>query len=179
MNFPLLNKTIARVVTFTISKCWRSCSECLSYCCAHNEHLFVVSFFLARILHLLLQIGLLQVQNKFQTPNWTHKLNYINCVVLIYPTFSLLQDTFMNKIIGHGTRKGNSYYMGDFSTGQAHNMINLISTKERQIWLWHHRLGHHSFVYIKHLFSKTFSNLYTNDFNCVTCILAKSHTEPK
>jgi hypothetical protein len=50
------------------------------------------------------------------------------------------------------------------------------TVKERQIWLWHHCLGHPSFGYLKHLFPDLFSNTMHSNFKCNTCILAKSHT---
>ena len=48
----------------------------------------------------------------------------------------------------------------------------------RQVWLWHRRLGHPSFSYLKRLFPRLFSNLHEYDFRCETCILAKSHRVP-
>ena len=42
-------------------------------------------------------------------------------------------------------------YVDDFSLGRANHMHHTVSNKERQIWLWHHRLGHPSFGYLKHL----------------------------
>ena len=46
---------------------------------------------------------------------------------------------------------------------------------QRQVWLWHHRLGHSSFSYLKHLLPDLFSDLQDSDFKCDACILAKSH----
>ena len=41
--------------------------------------------------------------------------------------------------------------------------------------MWHRRLGHPSFRYLRHLFPDLFSNVETSELNCDTCILAKSH----
>lgn len=68
--------------------------------------------------------------------------------------------------------------MDDFSSGRVNNIQHSIVTKEKQIWLWHRRLGHPSFDYMKYLFPQLFSNLNHLDFKCDTCILAKSHRAP-
>jgi transposase InsO family protein len=72
-------------------------------------------------------------------------------------------------------RGGGLYYVDDFSLGRAHHMHPPVDKKERQIWLWHRRLGHPSFSYMKHLFPDLFSNILIFDLKCETCILAKSH----
>lgn len=93
----------------------------------------------------------------------------------MYSTFCLLQDILIKEIIGRGTKKGGLYYVDDFSSGRANHMHHTVSNKERQIWLWHHRLGHPSFEYLKHLLSGLFSNVSHLNFKCDTCILAKIH----
>ena len=70
---------------------------------------------------------------------------------------------------------GGLNYVDDFSSGRANHMYHTVGNKERQIWLWHHRLGHPSFGYLKHLLPGLFSNVTHLDFKCDTCILAKSH----
>jgi hypothetical protein len=65
--------------------------------------------------------------------------------------------------------------MEDFSVGRAHKVSSSVSSKTRQIWLWHRRLGHPSFGYLRHLLLDLFSNVETSKLNCDTCILAKSH----
>jgi hypothetical protein len=115
-------------------------------------------------------------------PSLSHKLlsvsqvtTSLNCVVLMYSMFCLLQNILTKEIIGRGTRRGGLYYVDDFSMGRAHHMHHPVDNKERQIWLWHLRLGHPSFGYMKHLFPDLFSNMSLFDLKCETCILAKSH----
>ncbi|KAL6319103.1 hypothetical protein AAG906_001576 [Vitis piasezkii] len=71
--------------------------------------------------------------------------------------------------------RGGLYYVDDFSSGRANHMHHTVSNKKRHIWLWHHRLGHPSFGYLKHLLPGLFSKVSHLNFKCDTCILAKSH----
>ena len=64
--------------------------------------------------------------------------------------------------------------MYDYSLGMA-NSIKHTTNKEHQIWMWHRRLGHPSFSYLKHLFLSLFSQVNERVFECETCIQAKSH----
>ncbi|CAL9028934.1 unnamed protein product, partial [Prunus brigantina] len=49
------------------------------------------------------------------------------------------------------------------------------TSQHRRIWLLHYRFGHASFCYLRHLFPALFSGVNESDFQCQTCILAKSH----
>ena len=58
---------------------------------------------------------LLQLPNTLLVPSLSHKLlsvsqitSALNCVVMLYPTFCLLQDILTKEIIGRGTRRGGS-----------------------------------------------------------------------
>ncbi|KAL6320551.1 hypothetical protein AAG906_007630 [Vitis piasezkii] len=64
----------------------------------------------------------LQLHNTLLVPSLSHKLlsvsqvtSDLNCIVLIYPTFCLLQDILTKEIIGRGTKRGGLYYMEDLS----------------------------------------------------------------
>ena len=46
---------------------------------------------------------------------------------------------------------------------------------ESEIWLWHRRLGHASFGYMKKLFPSLLANFDVTSFKCDVCELAKSH----
>ena len=63
--------------------------------------------------------------------------------------------------------------MEDVSIGHVHQIQSDV--RERQSWLWHRRLGHPNFGYLKHLRLDFFSNTGLFDLKCNTCIIAKSH----
>ncbi|KAL6325478.1 hypothetical protein AAG906_023323 [Vitis piasezkii] len=84
-------------------------------------------------------------------------------------------DILTKEIIGRGTKKGGLYYMEDFSIGQANHTRSSSDRNKANILLWHRRLGHPSFGYLKLVFPALFSGLSNLDFKCETCILAKSH----
>jgi hypothetical protein len=124
----------------------------------------------------------LQLPNTLLVPSLSHKLlsvsqitSDLNCRVLMYPTFCLIQDILTKEIIRRGTKRGGLYYVEDFSMGRTHHMQHSVGIKEKEIWLWHYRLGHPSFTYMKHLFPELFSQVQHFDFQCETCTLAKSH----
>ena len=54
----------------------------------------------------------------------------LNCVVLIYSTFCLLQDILIKEIIRRGTKRGGLYYLDDFSPGKAHHTHHQISSHD-------------------------------------------------
>ena len=123
----------------------------------------------------------LSLKNTLLVPSLTNKLlsvgkaiDELNCCVLMYPTFCLFQDILTKKIIGRGTKKGGLYCMDDCSLEMA-NSIKYTTDKEHQIWMWHRRLGHPSFSYLKHLFPSLFSQVNERVFECEICIQAKSH----
>jgi hypothetical protein len=47
--------------------------------------------------------------------------------------------------------------------------------KKYEIWLWHRRLGHASFGYLKKLFPSLFAKFDISSFHCDVCERAKSH----
>ena len=47
--------------------------------------------------------------------------------------------------------------------------------KKSEIWLWHRRLGHASFGYLKKFFPSLFSKSDISGFRCDICELVKSH----
>uniref|UniRef100_A0A6N2MRA1 Integrase catalytic domain-containing protein n=1 Tax=Salix viminalis TaxID=40686 RepID=A0A6N2MRA1_SALVM len=91
-------------------------------------------------------------------------------------------DILSQKILVYGVRRGNLYYMeltekGGSKLSQAHQTENQ-DRKHALVWLWHLRLGHLSFGYLKKLQPQLFSGLSNLDFHCEICELAKSHCIP-
>ncbi|CAL8164315.1 unnamed protein product [Prunus armeniaca] len=118
----------------------------------------------------------LTLSNTLLVPSLSSKLlsvsqltEQLNCCVLIYPSFCLLQDIHTKEILGSGTKRGGLYHVDDFSPGVANSVTHPFDSKQKQIWLWHRRLGH------PYLIPYLFSGFKDSDFTCDTCILAKSH----
>ena len=91
-----------------------------------------------------------------------------------------VQNLHTKEKIGSGRERGGLYYLEDdfqfFRKGQAHLVQeDSVDKKKAQIWLWHKRLGHPSFFYLKRLFPSLFVGFNVLDFACKTCTLAKNH----
>ncbi|CAK9151194.1 unnamed protein product [Ilex paraguariensis] len=70
------------------------------------------------------------------------------------------------------------YYFDDnlSSNKQAQGFSSISSIFVReQIMVWHCKLGHPSFSYLKHLFPSLFKNIDPAFFQCESCLLSKSH----
>jgi len=121
----------------------------------------------------------LKLENCLYVPALSSKLISIsqitkemNCVVLMFPTFCLLQDILTKEIIGRDTERGGLYYV-DKVAHKGHVML-AHGTVTRQLWLCHRHLGHPSFGYLKILFPSLFTS-NTELIKCETCIRAKNH----
>jgi len=98
----------------------------------------------------------------------------LNCMVLMFPTFCLLQDILTKEIIGCVTKYGGLYYVDEVAH-KGHAML-AHGTVTRKLWLWHRRLGHPSFGYLKILFPSLFTS-NTEPIKCKTCIRVKNHRD--
>ena len=71
------------------------------------------------------------------------------------------------------------YYFDDnhARNKQAKSFIGNVCSSPvlEQIILWHNRLGHPSFSYLKYLFPYLFKGVVCDSLFCETCFLAKSH----
>ena len=79
----------------------------------------------------------------------------LNCTVTFWPLFCVFQDILTRKILGYGVRRCNLYYLeltenGGMKFSQA-NQTSSKETTQQTIWLWHWRLGHLSFGYLRKL----------------------------
>ncbi|CAL2271104.1 unnamed protein product [Prunus armeniaca] len=110
--------------------------------------------------------------NLLSVPKVTEQLN---CIVLMYLSFILLQDIQTRDIFSRGTKNGGLYYMDDVATSRVLRAGSAETSQHCRICLLHYRFGHTSFGYLRHLFPALFSGVNESDFQCQTCILAKSH----
>ncbi|KAI5332389.1 hypothetical protein L3X38_022518 [Prunus dulcis] len=110
--------------------------------------------------------------NLLSVPQVTEQLN---CVILMYPFFVLLQDIQTREIFGRDTKKGGLYYVDDVATSRVLRAGSAKTSQHCRIWLLHYRFGHASFGYLRHLFPALFSGVNKSAFQCQTYILAKSH----
>ncbi|XP_058180009.1 uncharacterized protein LOC131298542 [Rhododendron vialii] len=91
------------------------------------------------------------------------------------------KDIRTRQTIGYSVRRGKLYYLDLVSTSSDKLRKALVADsfegekKKSEIWLWHRRLGHVSFGYLKKLFLSLFSKVYISVFRCEVCELAKSH----
>jgi hypothetical protein len=109
--------------------------------------------------------------------------NSLQCIVIFWPNRCVFKDIRTRRTIGYGTRRGKLYYLnmepaGSSQLAQAFSTEGSTKSDQARVWLWHRRLGHASFGYLKKLFPKLFLNLSSSDFKCDICELAKSHRVP-
>ncbi|KAM2654618.1 hypothetical protein EV2_026108 [Malus domestica] len=90
----------------------------------------------------------------------------LDCVVLMFPTFCLLQYIQTRTIIGRGTKRRGLYYVDDVVPGQVNQVSSDHNNKVKRIWLWHRRLGHVSFGYLRKLLPSLFNGISDSDFQC-------------
>jgi transposase InsO family protein len=103
-----------------------------------------------------------------------------NCYVKFFNTHCIFQDRNSGKMIGSAKMMDGLYYFeGVFENKVAHGLSGISSASVRdQIMLWHNRLGHPNFQYLRHLFPDLFKNVNCSSFECESCVLSKSHKTP-
>ncbi|CAL8085207.1 unnamed protein product [Prunus armeniaca] len=106
-------------------------------------------------------------------------LDTLNASATFYSTDCSFQDLKTHEMIGHGQRIRGLYYLTLPSVLVRDCVVNTAQScnvKDKQkIWLWHRRLGHPSFGYLKCLFPSLFRSCDESSFKCEICILAKNH----
>ena len=101
-----------------------------------------------------------------------------NCCVSFFDSHCVFQEHPSGKTIGSAKMKDGLYYFvdEDFENKQAHGYSSVSSTSVLdQIIIWHNRLGHPSFAYLKKMLPQLFNNIESSQIVCEHCILAKSH----
>ena len=105
----------------------------------------------------------------------------LSCVVIFWPDHCVFKDIQTRQTIGYGVKRGKLYYLDlqSETSSRLQQAFAVESTgspkKIAEILLWHRRLGHASFGYLKKLFPSLFTNLDISIFKCEVCELAKSH----
>ncbi|KAJ9707195.1 hypothetical protein PVL29_002269 [Vitis rotundifolia] len=105
----------------------------------------------------------------------------LSCIVIFWPEFCVFKDIQTKQTIGCGIKGGKLYYL-DLQSKDSNKLRQTLMTdgsegekKKSEIWLWHRRLGHASFGYLKNLFPSLFARSDVSGFCCDICELAKSH----
>jgi len=109
----------------------------------------------------------------------------LNCETKFLADSCVFQDLSTGKMIGSAEYRAGLYIL-DVSLPSSHFVDHNYqstyslksssqSNKESAIMMWHFRLGHPNFMYLKHLFPSLFINKNPNSFHCEVCQLAK-HT---
>ena len=101
----------------------------------------------------------------------------LNCRVIFYSSRCEFQDMVSGRTIGSARESGGLYFLED-GTESGHlvtnSCFNSISVSNN-VMIWHYRLGHLSFYYLKHLLLDLFRNKSPSSFKCEICELAKHH----
>ncbi|RVW75605.1 Retrovirus-related Pol polyprotein from transposon RE1 [Vitis vinifera] len=105
----------------------------------------------------------------------------LSCIVIFWPEFCVIKDIQTRQTIGCGIKWGKLYYL-DLQSKDSNKLQQALMAdgsegekKKSEIWLWHRRLGHASFGYLKKLFPSLFAKSDISGFRCDICELAKSH----
>ena len=122
-------------------------------------------------LHHCLFVSLLS-NNLLSLPQVTKQLD---CVVLMYPLFCLLQDIQTNEIIGRDTKRERLYYVDEIVPGRANAVRASRTNNLQEVWLLHRQLGHALFGYLRRMLPSLFHEIKELDLHCEACTIAKSH----
>jgi uncharacterized membrane protein len=67
----------------------------------------------------------------------------------MFSDFCLFKDILTKKIIGRGIRRERLYHLEELKIENSYLVKNGSTKLENIVWLWHKRLGHPSFGYMK------------------------------
>ena len=98
----------------------------------------------------------------------------LNCIAKFFPTRCEFQDSCTGKTIGCANEVDGLYYFENKSIGLG-NLSQAYSSSNNEIELWHKRLGHPSFPYMKEICPTLFQNRNIRDIQCEICELSKHH----
>ena len=90
------------------------------------------------------------------------------------------QDKNSRMTIGNARMiNGRYYFKKNLSSGKSAQEFRSIYSMsiDEQIMVWHYKLGHPSFIYLKQLLPIMFKNKDRLKFKCESCLLAKSRRQ--
>ncbi|CAJ2666701.1 unnamed protein product [Trifolium pratense] len=104
-----------------------------------------------------------------------------NCQTNFFRTHCVFQDLNSGKMIGSAKESGGLYYFDIEPESQlpskpissCFESFLVLNNNNDDVMLWHSRLGHPSFPYLKHLFPELFRNKDLSLFKCEACEFAK------
>ena len=113
-----------------------------------------------------------------QSPSISRLCKDSNCHVDFYAPRCVIQELGTERRIGSAKQAGGLYLL-DAPAPKEGGVQGLGSVaqpgEDSSIMLWHFRLGHLSFSYLKKIFPQLFNKSEPSDFDCEHCILSKSH----
>ena len=94
--------------------------------------------------------------------------------------YVIFRDLSSHAIIGKGDLRGRLFHLDCMYNGEARApsptvALTLSSDQVKEIWLWHHRMGHPSFGVMKKSMPSLFFEIKESSLHCETCVFAKSH----
>jgi hypothetical protein len=96
----------------------------------------------------------------------------LNCCVILFPDFCVLQDLATGKMIGSGEQCGGLYYMSPLQRTPVSHQVSQASN------IWHMRPGHPSLSRLKLVSPSLSPNNMSFDNNCNVCPMAKQTRLP-
>ena len=99
----------------------------------------------------------------------------LNCRAIFHPLQCEFQDMISGRTIGNARESGDLYYLEDrtnFGQDAQSTCFKSIFNSDDVI-LWHYRLGHPSFIFLRQLFPYLFKNKNPSLFQCKFCEFAK------
>ncbi|TYK05539.1 Beta-galactosidase [Cucumis melo var. makuwa] len=103
----------------------------------------------------------------------------LHCKATFLPESVCFQDLSLGRMIGTARHSRRLYILDDDTFRSSISRISLLSsyfsTSEHDFMLWHFRLGHPNFTYMKCLFPHLFPKIDVSLLSCDVCIWAKQH----
>lgn len=129
--------------------------------------------------------NLITLKNVLHVPNLSCNLLSIsqltkssNCSANFFPSYCVFQDLSSGKTIDSAKECEGLYYFDETNVSQQRRFASCDSVfvpKISEILLWHYRMGHPNFQYLRNVFPSIFANKIFSDLKCDICELAKHH----